>query len=285
VTFVSDSSGNFSSSGTCVLSATTTGAGSCSVTYTPNGIGSGTHIITGSYSGDSTHATSSGTFQVKVTQLSGQAVQLTFQGFDLGDFDNGVGQLQVLVNGHLVVDIPAGLNHLTGTGDYKPYADKWVSFGPFDITNFVVQGKNTIVFLSPPPGHSGLIKNILIKGNTVLLHVMGASSVSLHRSATFTFSNPPLTVTGFNAAPTNSRQNQVFTFTASYTGGTGPIKCIFRFGDGESITVTAHAGVCSTTHSYHDSGTFRATVTIIGSSTSDIVSATLIVRVAGESNH
>jgi len=65
---------------------------------------------------------------------------LTFTGFAVDDFDNGIGQLDVLVNGQLVVDLPAGLNHLTGTGDYQPYENAIVNFGPFDITNLVVDG-------------------------------------------------------------------------------------------------------------------------------------------------
>ncbi len=48
-------------------------------------------------------------------------VLLTFTGSELDDFDNGVGQLNVLVNSQLLVDIPAGLNHLTGSGDYDSY--------------------------------------------------------------------------------------------------------------------------------------------------------------------
>ncbi|TMI31992.1 hypothetical protein E6H27_05955, partial [Candidatus Bathyarchaeota archaeon] len=281
VSFVSDSGGSFSSSGSCALSATATGAASCTVNYTPNSIGSGTHTLTGSYSGDPTHATSTGSFQLTVTQPSGQAVQLTFRAFDIDDFDNGVGQLQVLVNGHLVVDLPAGLNHLTGSGDYQPYDNVWVNFGPFDITSFVVQGENTIVFQSPPPGHFGLVKNILItQGDTVLLQVNGSRAVSASRSPTFTFSNPPLVVTSYTVNPTMVVKDATVTFTATFTGGSGPFTCSFTFGDGTpAVVVTTSSGTCSATHSYDDSGNFLARVKIIGQASTDIVRVFLGVTV------
>ena len=44
------------------------------------------------------------------------SVLLTFNGYDLGNIDNGLSQLAVLVNGQLVMDVPASLDHLTGTG-------------------------------------------------------------------------------------------------------------------------------------------------------------------------
>src|SRR5207244_11749697 len=108
--------------------------------------------------------------------LSTPRVLLTFRAFELDDFDNGVGELQVFVNGHLLVDIPAGLNHLTGTGDYTPYTNRWVKFGPFDITSFVIQGQNTIVFSDPTIfDHFGLVRNVtIVQCNTVLLLVPGA---------------------------------------------------------------------------------------------------------------
>ena len=280
VTFMSDSSGSFSSSGTCALSATTTGTASCSVTYSPNGIGSGTHTITGSYSGDSPHTTSSGIFQLRVSPPSGQAVQLTFTAFDLDDFDNGVGQLQVLVNGHLAVDIPAGLNHLSGSGDYAPYTNRWVNFGPFDITSFVIQGQNTIIFKSPPPGHFGQVRNVTIaQGGTILLQVSRPNFVTSLHSVTYTFSIPPLVITSFTVSSSSPKVDQTVTFTTTFTGGTAPFKCVFRFGDDESQTVLASANSCSVTHDYDSSGKFKLRVTVVGSSTSDTVSSSLTITV------
>jgi len=239
---------------------------------------------------------SAGTYTVSVTVTDANAqtatasetltvgattpILLTFQGFDLDDFDNGVGQLQVLVNGHLVVDIPAGLNRLSGTGDYAPYRSTWVNFGPFDITGFAVSGQNTIVFLSPPPGHFGLIKNVtIIQGNTILLQVAGSRFVSLSHPVTFTFSIPPLLITSFPVSSTTPLQDQSVTFTATYTGGTAPFTCTFKFGDDESQTVPGNNGSCSVTHDYDEAGTFNATVRIIGASTSDRVSAKLTLTV------
>jgi hypothetical protein len=54
VSFSSDSSGSFSNSSSCMLSA-----GSCRVTYIPTAVGSGSHKITASYGGDGTHLASS----------------------------------------------------------------------------------------------------------------------------------------------------------------------------------------------------------------------------------
>jgi len=208
---------------------------------------------------------------------------LTFSGFDLDDFDNGVGQFQVLVNGHLVVDIPAGLNHLSGTGDYAPYANKWVKFGPFDITSLVTQGQNTIVFRDPTSvDHFGLVRNVtIVQGSTTLLHVSGAGGVFPGHSVTYAFSIPPLILTGFTVSPTSPAVDQSVTLTATYTGGTAPFKCVFRFGDGESVVVSGSAGTCSATHDYDYSGTFTVRVTVVGASTSDVQTARLNVNVQG----
>src|SRR5207247_6179765 len=113
------------------------------------------------------------TVSATVTVATAKPVILTFRGFDLDDFDNSLGQLQVFVNGHLVVDIPAGLNHLSGTGDYTPYSNRWVKFGPFDITSFVVKGQNNVTFTDlNPADHFGLVRNVVIvQGTTMLLNV------------------------------------------------------------------------------------------------------------------
>jgi hypothetical protein len=206
---------------------------------------------------------------------------LTFNGFDLDDFENGIGQLQVLVNGHVVVDIPSGLNHLTGSGDYAPYDNKWVSFGPFDISSFVVQGQNTILFMDPQTAdHFGLVRNVtIVQGSTVLLQVMRARGVFPGFSFSYTFSNPPLVITSFTGSSSSTVSGQV-TFAATFAGGTAPFKCIFSFGDGESASVAGVNGACSVTHEYDNSGTFQAKVTIRGASTSDLQVARLIVTVS-----
>jgi PKD repeat protein len=219
---------------------------------------------------------------ITVSSPTGKPVLLTFSGFDLDDFENGVGQFQVLVNGHLVVDIPAGLNHLTGSGDYAPYTDTWVAFGPFDITSFVVQGQNTIVFQDPLSSHFGLVRNVtIIQGNIVLLHVVKASAVFPGHPTTYTFSIPPLIITSFTVSPASPRVNQAATFTATYTGGTAPFTCFFRFGDEESMRVAGSSGTCSTSHDYDFSGTFTVRVKVVGGSTSDVQTARLRITVIG----
>jgi PKD repeat protein len=208
---------------------------------------------------------------------------LTFSGFDLDDFDNGVGQLQVFVNGNLVVDIPAGLNHLAGSGDYAPYDNKWVAFGPFDITSFVVQGQNTILFKDPQTSdHFGLVKNVtIVQGSVILLHVERARGVFPAFSFSYTFSNPPLKIKDFTAS-SSPIAGQAVTFTATYTGGTGPFRCVFLFGDGGSAVVNGTNGTCSAIHHYDDPGSFTVRVIIIGSSTSDRVTSSLSITVAPE---
>jgi PKD repeat protein len=211
-------------------------------------------------------------------------VLLTFSGFDLDDFENGVGQLQVFVNGNLVVDIPAGLNHLSGSGDYGPYDNTWVNFGPFDITGFVVQGQNTILFMDPQTSdHFGLVRNVtIVQGNTALLHVARARGVFPGFSFSYTFSIPPLMLKDFTSSTSSAVVGEAVTFTAAYTGGTGPFKCVFLFGDGGSAVVVGVNGICTAVHHYDDSGSFTVSVIIKGSSTSDLVRAHLNITVADD---
>jgi hypothetical protein len=221
------------------------------------------------------------TVSVTVQQVTGAAVKLTFQGFDIDDFENGVGQLQVLVNGHLVVDIPAGLNHLTGTGDYKPYENQWINFGPFDITSLVVPGENTILFVNPLTSHQGLARNINIsQGETTLLFQKETRLVSPGHSISLTFSNPPLAVTSYTVDPTPVVQGVTETFTAIFTGGSAPFTCSFTFGDGApAVVVTTSMHTCSATHSYDDNGNFLARVKITGHASTDVVRVFLNVVV------
>ncbi|OLB45857.1 hypothetical protein AUI07_06435, partial [archaeon 13_2_20CM_2_53_6] len=116
VTFTTNAAGTFSpASATCTLVAgNAPKIATCSVSYTPTVTGK--QLITGSYNGDSSHAKSSGGFTVNVRSSLTGSVLLTFNGYDLGNIDNGLSQLAVLVNGQLAMDVPASLDHLTGTG-------------------------------------------------------------------------------------------------------------------------------------------------------------------------
>jgi len=241
-------------------------------------------MITGSYIGDSGHSSSSGSFNVNVRSVQPGKTTLTFAGFDLDDFENGLGQLQVLVNGEVVADIPAGVNQLTGSGDYQPYHNVWVNFGPFDIASFVVQGQNTIVIRDPQTGdHFGRVRNLMImQGHTVLLNASRNRGIDPGITVTYTFSNPPLVLTGFSATSTTFSTEQSVGFTASFTGGTGPFKCIFLFGDDSSAVVSAVDGTCTTTHTFDDSGDFTARVIIVGSSTSDLGRRRLPLTIADQ---
>jgi len=242
-------------------------------------------MITGAYSGDSSHAQSSGSFVLNVRSPAKGHASLSFSGFDLDDFDNGVGQLQVFVNGQLVADIPAGLNQLTGSGDYNAYTNTAVAFGPFDITSFLVQGRNTILFIDPTPFHHGVVKNVVVtQDGTILLQVSHARGVYPGSSVRYTFSNPPLSINSFTSSSTAAISNQVLSFGAKYNGGTGPFTCIFRFGDHESKVVAGRSGTCSATHDYDMPGTFTATVTVRGSRTADLVTSSLRINVSTDSN-
>lgn len=216
-----------------------------------------------------------------VTVSAARSVLLTFNGFNLDDFDNGVGQFQVLVNGQFVVDIPAGLNNLTGTGDFTPYVGTTVDFGPFDITNLLVQGQNIILFTDPTPfDHFGVVSGVRIaQGDAVLLSMARSRGIYPGHSALYTFSNPPLVITSLTGSTQTPTVDQGVTFTATYTGGTAPFRCVFRFGDGGSAEVLGSAGSCSAIHHYDYSGTFNVSVNVNGASTSDLVTGRVSITV------
>jgi len=270
---------------TCTLSSTSITGGSGSSTLTCTGSLPGNYLAT--VTGGSGSLSHSATVAFTVTSPTGQPVLLTFQAFDIDDFDNGTGQLQVFVNGHLVVDLPSGLNHLSGSGDYAPYDNKWINFGPFDITSFVLHGQNTILFMDPQTSdHFGLVKNVtIVQGNTVLLHVERARGVFPGFSFSYTFSNPPLMLKDFIASSASAMEGQAISFTATYVGGTAPFGCFFSFGDGGSAFVQGVNGVCTAVHHYYDSGSFTVRVFIIGSSTSDRVTGSLAITVVPETEN
>ena len=254
----------------------------CSVSYTGTVVAH--HLITGSYSGDSSHALSSGSFNINVRSVPPGKTTLTFAGFDLDDFENGLGQFQVLVNDHVVAEIPAGVNKLTGSGDYGPYHDVWVNFGPFDVTSFVVQGQNTVVIRDPQTiRHFGRVKDLVIaQSDTVLLNAPRSRGIHPGFTVTYTFSNPPLISTALSTSSTALTVGEQVTFTGTYAGGTGPFKCIFLFGDDSSAVVSGVDGTCTASQTYEDSGSFTARVIIMGSSTSDVARNTLPVTVADQ---
>ncbi len=281
VDFSSDSSSSFTGS-PCTLSDSGASA-SCPVSYTPTSLGSGTHTITARYSGDPTHSTSSGAFRLTVTSPPSGEVDLTFQAFDCDDFQHGVGQLDVLINDQLVVNIPAGLNHLHGTGDYAPYDGTWVSFGPFHVTSLVTPGTNTLVFRNPLRTHDCQVRNVRIaRGSIVILNDVQVHDVSPENTVTLNFSLSPLALASFTASPSTAMEDEDVTFTATYSGGTGPFNCRFVFGDRESETVTSTTQSCSVDHDYDSPGTFTATIRVEGVSTVDRAFGSILVKVLDE---
>jgi PKD repeat protein len=209
-----------------------------------------------------------------------QHVDLTFQAFDCDDYENGIGQLDVLVNGVAIVNIPAGLHHLTGSGDYLPYMDTRVTIGPIDIGAHLISGTNTIVFRNPLDNHECEVSHILIQSNgKTLLNSTNTREVEPNEPLTLTFSNPPLEITSLTITPTTVNKADKVTVTASYTGGTGPFECKFNFGDGSHATVQSNGQSCSTTHQYRKAGTFQVTVKIKGANTGDRASQSITVTV------
>jgi len=220
-----------------------------------------------------------------VTTAGAQQMDLTFQAFDCDDWEQGVGELDVLVNNQLVVNIPAGINHLTGTGDYAPYDNTWVSFGPFHITSLVTLGTNSLVFRNPLTSHGCMVRRILIvQGGTVFLNQPRVRFIDPTHPVRMTFSNPPLQLTSFTATPNPVVEGNRVTFTATFTGGVGPFTCKFNFGDDEDKNVNSTGQSCSVTHTYDDDMVFNATVRVRGVNTSDNVSGGLSVTVQEETD-
>jgi PKD repeat protein len=205
------------------------------------------------------------------------AVTLSFQTHDCDDYEHGVGQLDVLANGNLVVNIPAGLFHLAGSGDYAPYTDAWVQLGPFNIAT--LQGQNTLVFRNPLDSHECDVKDVVVtSGQTTLLNYTKTIEVEPEEPIRLTFSNPPLVLTSFTDTSKTVANREAFTFNATFTGGTGPFTCTFQFGDQNSKTVTTTSHTCTTTHTFRETGTFTVTVKVRGASTSDRATGTLQIQ-------
>jgi hypothetical protein len=221
---------------------------------------------------DNSGSTGSATAKETVTSVTVTPVMLAFQALAPQSPDRGAGQLQVFVNGQHVVDITPGLTSFT-------------SLGPIDITSFVIfGGQNSVTFINPQTNQFVLVKNVNItQGDTILLHVGRTQKVPAGGTLTFTFSLPALATPGITVSSSSLIVGQVVTLTSTFTGGTAPFKCIFRFGDEESSSVLATSGACSATHDFDYSGDFKVTVLIVGSSTSDRLSSSIGVTV-GQTN-
>jgi hypothetical protein len=231
----------------------------------------GQHMLTAAYSGDSTHASSSSSFTLTVRGSSGR-VLLSFSGFDVDDWDNGVGQLQVFVNGNLVVDIPAGLNGLTGSGDFQLYDNVNINFGPFDITSYLTNGQNTILFKDANPSdHFAVVSNVVIKqdGNTLLKQSRSRGVYpAFSFSYTFAFPLGPTTSISTSITSLAISGNQPLLYSAAYTGS-GSFSCVFSFGEGQQVNVASVDGTCLTWHQYSSPGTFNITVAVTPTSQND----------------
>jgi len=234
-------------------------------THTYNVTGTFTINVTATDNGGSIASTMA---SETVTSVTVTPVLLTFQAQAPQSPARGAGQLQVFVNGQHVVDVTPGSINFT-------------TFGPMDITAFVILGgQNNVTFVNPQTNQFVLVKNVTVtQGSAALLHVTKARSISGGGSLTYTFSVPALALTSFTASSVSLLVGQKSTFTATFTGGTPRFKCTFQFSDGESSSVIVNSGSCSVTHDFDHSGNFRARVSIVGSSTSDNVSASIRIAV------
>jgi PKD repeat protein len=212
-------------------------------------------------------------------------VTLFFQANDADDYENGIGELDVHVNGHLVASVPASLFQLNGTGEYTPFVNTWADLGPFDISNFVVTGTNSIVFSDPLGSHVSWIGPVRLfsSGSLILVYQPPVGKVNATQSVTLNFSNPPLKLSAFNVAPVQVFNTEERTFTANYTGGIGPFTCIFEFGDRGRAVVNSTTNSCSTSHAYwvgnstnwwKGGGSFLATVAVQGANNGDRIGQT-----------
>jgi hypothetical protein len=217
---------------------------------------------------DNSGSTGSATAGETVTSVAVTHVLLTFQAQAPQSLSRGLGNLQVFVNGQHVTDITPGLTN-------------FASFGPIDITTFVLSGgQNTVTFINPQTNQFNLVKNVTItQGDTILLRVIKTLKVSAGGTLNLTFSLPALATTSITVSSNSPLVGQTVTFTAKFTGGTAPFKCVFQFGDDESAVSQGTSGTCKATHDYDSSGTFTVTIVIKGASKSDRVVTHLNVNV------
>jgi PKD repeat protein len=212
-----------------------------------------------------------------ITQVTGASFSLTFQAFDADDFENSVGQLDVWLNGNLVVNIPGGQ---TGSGDFAAYTNTWISFGPFDLTNLMLQGTNNITFSDPLASHETQVRHVkIVSGGQTILNFPGTREIDPTESLTILFSNPPLHLSSFTASPVPVVEGHIVTFTATYTGGVGPFRCNFNFGDSSTTSIISAGQSCSAVHTYNFDGNFTATVSVRGANINDRAKGAFLVTV------
>jgi len=259
-----DASGSSDSDGTITSYAwdfgdgtTATGATTAHAYSTP-----GSYTVTLTVTDNDGASSPSSSIKV-ITAPSANRILLTFNAFDADQYVNGVGELDVKINGHLVVNIPGGLLHLTGSGSFAPYNERWVAFGSFDISSFVIPGANILTFTNPLDDHASLVRNVTITLNDQPLFLsQRTSQIYPGHGLRLVFPSQPLIFTELTSTPSIIFQGQRVTFTATFTGGAGPFTCTFRFGDDESARVSTSSQSCSASHTYDDSDTFNVRVTI-----------------------
>jgi hypothetical protein len=158
----------FAPGGFCTLTS-----GSCSVIITPST--TGTIIVSATYNGDSSHKTSNGSTSVKVNQPSKYA--LSWQGFD---WDGG-GEQTLTMNGKFLASLPSADIPANG-GAYAAFS--------VNVTLFVVQGTNTLVFTHANWDCSVVdsVRNLqLTNGPTVVYSNSTVEPLSCAQSLTYVF--------------------------------------------------------------------------------------------------
>jgi len=203
-------------------------------------------------------------------------VILSFEAFDASDVINGIGELNIDVNGVTVANLPcnfAGVTCAGFTGVINQVDNVWAPFA-IDISAHVVGGTNTIRFWNPLTVHSSGIRNVTVTVDGV---VVFNDPTSIANCTTACYNIGPGTSgqqlsesfalgLGVSGDFTANISGLAVALNATASGGTAPYSFTWAFGDG-----TAGSGQ-TVNHSYAAAGTYAVSVTI-----TDSVGGTLVV--------
>src|SRR6266568_3109214 len=221
VSFVSDSSGTFSTT-SCTIAAVSTGVAGCNVSYTP-GV-TGNHRITGSYGGDTVHLASNGASTIMVGQRQTSAtISCSPTGFGVDQActatvtDNAPGTLVTPVGDVSFTTNSTGTFSsnsctLSGTGT-SGVASCQVTYTPIAVATHTITGTYS--------------------GDTIHLSSQGSASIGFGKDST---------TTSVNCSPSSVAINQATTCTVTITdtssvGPTAPTGTVsFTSNGGGSFT-------------------------------------------------
>ena len=180
---------------------------------------------------------------------------LSWQGFD---WDGG-GEETLTMNGRFLASLLAS--------DTPANANVYTAFS-LNITSFVVQGTNTLLFTHAnwDCSVSDNVKNLQVTSGTSVVYsnsTIEPLSCTQSLSYRFTIAAPlasPALVASYTYSPTNSTAGQTVTFTATASNGVSPYLFNWSFGDGSTSSGQ------TATHAYGQGGTFTVKLTVTDSS-------------------